>query len=629
MRFPISEVIQINYKLLSEIGIFPFPEDLKEQIALNRGLPVDWCTRKFTTHPPYNFTGLEGASKNLLHHVKLSEINDVDYFKQKFQIVVDSDLDGICSAAIFYKFAEKYYPNIETVYSLHSGKQHGLSKDIKIDEDTTLVICPDSASNDEKQCKELRNKYIDVICLDHHEMDTVNPYAYIVNCMESSYPNHNLCGAAVTWLFLYGYAQNCIEFFGDAQKYLLSLLDLVAIATISDIMLVTNEDNMYFIQNGLSNINSEVIKAFLQSQEIPLNDVTIEHIKFKVAPLVSAMIRMGSMEEKTLLFRAFIDDYEEFDYEKRGSLGVEVENIYDRVVRLCKNAKSRQDRAKQKLLEECQVHEYEHILLVEYQDNKPSTLTGLVANELANQYCKPCFVYRTNVERDKNGEAWFSGSVRNYDGSPIYSIKDLLSCGFQKDGDFNGHANACGGSVLSPTPNDDAGFFADLIEGYIHKNIIFADDFQNAAIGEKVYDVDFEIDADDVDVGFVQSMVYFDHYTGYGFDPVTVLIHGIEVDPENFKTMGKNSLSWKISGDGVDYVKFKIPEDDVLLKEIDNIDFGFTTDKVVCIDASCIFGINVYKGVAYPQAIVKDYTLTTYNINNPSDDDDWDLDLIL
>lgn len=57
---------------------------------------------------------------------------------------MDSDLDGICSAAIFKKFAEKYYPDIETVYSLHTGKQHGLSKDIKIDKDTTLVILPDS-----------------------------------------------------------------------------------------------------------------------------------------------------------------------------------------------------------------------------------------------------------------------------------------------------------------------------------------------------------------------------------------------------------------------------------------------------------------------------------------------------
>ena len=91
--------------------------------------------------------------------------------------------------------------------------------------------------------------------------------------------------------------------------------------------------------------------------------------------------------------------------------------------------------------------------------------------------------------------------------------------------------------------------------------------------------------------------------------------------------MGKNSLSWKICGDGVDYVKFKIPENDALLKEIDEIDFGFTTDKIVCIDVICTFGINVYKGVAYPQAVVKDYEIREVKKVESSDDDDWDLDL--
>ena len=67
--------------------------------------------------------------------------------KNKIQIIVDSDLDGICSASLFYKFIELYYGwrnDIECVYSIHKGKQHGLSNDIKIDDDTTVVILPDS-----------------------------------------------------------------------------------------------------------------------------------------------------------------------------------------------------------------------------------------------------------------------------------------------------------------------------------------------------------------------------------------------------------------------------------------------------------------------------------------------------
>ena len=585
---------------------------------MHRNLPPDWCTRLFVERPSLEFAGLEETSGRFKFHLdKRSQI----------QIIVDSDLDGIASAAILYKFLKKFYPTIETIYSIHTGKQHGLSNDIVIDELTELVIMPDAGSNDVERAHVLFDKGIDVICLDHHIMEQPNPYASIVSCMDGGYPNQNLCGAAVTWLFLYGFAFNRIQPSDEMIQYLFSLLDLVAVATISDIMSVTNEDNMYFIQNGLSNINSNAIKAFLQFQEIPLNDVTIEHIKYKVSPLISAMIRMGSMEEKTLLFRAFIDDYEEFDYEKRGSLGIETENIYDRVVRLCKNAKSRQDRAKQKLLDSCQVREYEHILLVEYPDEKASTLTGLVANELANQYCKPCIVYH---QSDANKTEYdisvkYTGSIRNYDGSPITSFKDVLELAFGDKCDVAGHDNAAGLIFDNLNPDEFAEQFSKALFSYY---LDINEDVSDTAIGEKEYTVDFEVDAEDIDPGFVQNMAFFDHYSGYGFSPVTVLIRNIPVNAENFKTMGKNSLSWKISEDGVDYVKFKISADDTLLNEIDEIDFGYTTDKVVYIDAICTFGINVYKGVAYPQCIVKDYDKVSVEfIKSNNDDDDWDLDL--
>ena len=615
-------MIIINYNLLCENDIFY--SDLKETIARNRGLPNDWCKREFNERPSFDFAGLKETSKVFLHHLKLAEIDGTDNSKQKFQIIVDSDLDGIASATIMYKYLQEFYPEIETTYSIHTGKQHGLSEDIKIDADTTLVFCPDSASNDVEQAESLLNHGIEIICLDHHIIEQDNPYAAIVSCMDGAYPNQNLCGAAVTWLFLYGFAFNCVQPNDDMIRFLLSLLDLVAIATISDIMLITNDDNMYFIQNGLSNINSNALKAFLQSQEIPLNDVTVEHIKFKVAPLISAMIRMGSMEEKILLFRAFIDDYEEFDYEKRGSLGIETENIYDRVVRLCKNAKSRQDRAKQKLLDSCQVHEYDHILLVEYQDSKSSTLTGLVANELANQYCKPCIVYHKSnlVTNSPENISEYAGSIRNYDGSPIASLKDTLENALEDNCYVQGHDNAAGISFVDLDPDTIAHYFDIVLS--LNNNI---DDESVVNIGERIYNVDFEIDAEEIDAGFVSRMTFFDHYSGYGFTPVTVLIRNIPVNAENFRTMGKNSISWKIGGDGVEYVKFRVPENDSLLREIDDIDFGSTGGKEVLIDAICTFGINIYKGVAYAQAVVKDYEIRGIKEVESNDDDDWDLDL--
>lgn len=575
----------------------------------------------FTERPPFDFAGLNSACTLLESHL----INANNNIKTKFQIVVDSDLDGVCSAAIVYKFIKRFYPQIEIIYSMHNGKQHGLSYDIEIDDDTSLVIIPDAGVNDTKECEKLFNKHIDVICLDHHIIERENPYTSIVSCMDGKYPNQNLCGAAVTWLFLYGFCYNCISFFDEHHSYLLDMLDLVGVATIADIMEVTNEDNMYFIQNGLKNIRSDALRAFLLANEVNLSDVSIEDIKFKVSPLISAMMRMGNMDEKKLMFRAFIDDYEVFDYEKRGSFEVMQESIYDRVVRLCKNAKGRQDRAKQKLLDECQVHEYPHIVIVEYEAEKSSTLTGLVANELTNKYCKPCIVYRTNGEKKIGDDIWYSGSARNYDGSPIESFKDVMSAVYKQDAMVQGHAQAFGVQLLAA----DANVYADLFEDYIRNNTAFADANQTCAIGEKVYNLDFSVSADEVDAGLIQKLHLFEHYTGYGFAQVTALVTDIHVNAENFTTMGKNSFNWRITNEdtGVTFVKFKVDKfNDKVCKLIDDIDIGATSYEEYSIDAICTFGLNIYKGEIHPQCVIKDYVCHKLE---KSIDEDWDLDLDL
>ena len=117
-----------------------FSKKLATVVAKNRGLPEDWCTRRFDIIPQSKFKGSKKAYDVFLQHLMSAE----NGLKQKIQIVVDSDLDGICSATILYKFLHECYPDIETVYSIHTGKQHGLSSDIKVNDDTTLVILPDS-----------------------------------------------------------------------------------------------------------------------------------------------------------------------------------------------------------------------------------------------------------------------------------------------------------------------------------------------------------------------------------------------------------------------------------------------------------------------------------------------------
>ena len=60
-------------------------------------------------------------------------------------------------------------------YYIHEGKQHGLCDFIDsydwLAKDISLVICPDSASNDYEYHAILKKYGVDCLILDHHETD--------------------------------------------------------------------------------------------------------------------------------------------------------------------------------------------------------------------------------------------------------------------------------------------------------------------------------------------------------------------------------------------------------------------------------------------------------------------------
>ena len=152
----------------------------------------------------------------------------------------------------------------------------------------------------------------------------------------------------------------------------------------------------------------------------------------------------------------------------------------------------------------------------------------------------------------------------------------------------------------------------------------------NVAIGEKQYQLDFSISSENIDAGFIKALHHFEHYSGYGFAPVTALVTDIVASSENFKTMGKNTFNWKIYDEenDVSYVKFKVDrESDELIQKLDDIDWDSDDyGKKYFIDAICTFGLNVYKGEIHPQCVVKDYIVREVFEDNNDDDEDLDLD---
>lgn len=148
------------------------------------------------------------------------------YANKPVLVIIDSDCDGFTSSAILINYLYKIFPAFvmnKLSWYIHSGKQHGLSDCIEYAKNFSLVICPDSSSNDYEYHDILFHLGIPVIVLDHHEADFISRNAVIINNQLSDYPNKEFSGAGVTWQFC-RYLDKLTK-----NNYADELLDLVAL----------------------------------------------------------------------------------------------------------------------------------------------------------------------------------------------------------------------------------------------------------------------------------------------------------------------------------------------------------------------------------------------------------------
>ncbi len=502
-----------------------------------------------------------------------------EYTQKRIHIVVDCDADGITSAAMIYRYIKDVYENTPT-YSLHTGKQHGLSEDIKIPEDTELLIIPDAGTNDVEQCKELSEKGVKIIVLDHHIKEIENPYAVVVNNQSSeNYGNKEFCGAGVVYKFLQ--AVDEYEWNNKADEF----LDLAALGNISDIMDMRSYETRYLTNKGLKNIHNKAFKAFLKLREEDMGrHVNINAVAFYITPLINAVCRVGTMEEKDLLFRAFCEEFAEFDYKNRKTNKTEKENIFKKCARESKNAKSRQDRAADKigiLLKE-QIERYstntKPVMFVKADNNIASVFTGLTAMKLASCYKRPCVVLR------KDGEI-YKGSARNFDNSPIENLKELL----QNTGKFEkcaGHENSFGVEIK---PENIKPALEILIDE-LAKN-----DWRTP--------VDFIISEDKLTTEFVYNIDCLKDYFATGLKQPTVIIKNITLKKSQCQVMGKEENTWKYCrDDNIEIIKFKCSPADEVLNWLNS-----DNEEELVVTVFGKTGFNAFGGKLTPRVIIDDY----------------------
>lgn len=525
--------------------------------------------------------------------------------KSRIYLVVDSDIDGFTSSAILYNYLMENFEDINIEYHIPDGKEHGLDTIMPLlehEQKYDLIILPDSSSNDYECHKKLNEMGYEILILDHHEAEKYSENAIVINNqLSKNYPNKSLSGVGVVYKFLQLLDER--NGFNSADSF----LDMVAVGECGDMMDLNTLENRFISDYGFSHLKNEGLRQLIKLQGYSIFGVKLEEITdsfldnasitpinaaFYIAPLVNALIRVGSSKEKELLFQSFIKGKDIIPSTKRGHKG-ETETIAEQSARNCYNARNRQNKEKEKALELLDIQisndclDDNKILILNADDiDVSNTLTGLCAMGVAAKYKKPVLLGRVNKE------GYLKGSMRGRGESELKDFRSfLLSSGYM---DYvEGHNNAAGFAIKE----------SDVSKLYDYANKELA----NINFNEGFYEADFIVNGN---CSYLNEMI-FDLWKGkniYGQNcPEPIIItQNLTIRPDNIKIIGAYKDTVKITFNNTTFMKFKAKE---LIEQLQNYPSGFI---------ATIVGrpsVNSWNGIETPQILIEDIEINKIDNN--------------
>ncbi len=209
----------------------------------------------------------------------------------------DYDVDGICATALLTRWLRTLGAEVVPFVPHRTRDGYDFSAAglaAAVDCDARLIITADCGSLAHDTVAAATEAGIDVIVTDHHTVSDVLPDAHaVVNPQrpDCSYPDKRLCGAGVA----YKVCELIGKELGVEGEPLLALLDLVALATVADLVPLEGE-NRVLVHFGLRRFaDSHVlgIRALFAAGAVDPNTVTSGQLGFVIAPRINAAGRVG------------------------------------------------------------------------------------------------------------------------------------------------------------------------------------------------------------------------------------------------------------------------------------------------------------------------------------------------
>ena len=246
------------------------------------------------------------------------------------------------------------------------------------------------------------------------------------------------------------------------------------------------------------------------------NKITLTTVAFYIAPLINSLIRLGTMEQKEILFKAMCDSKDTIERKIRGK-GIVNITVQEYAIKDMQSLHRKQSKLTEEeciLLHEqisyCQLDKLP--MLIVNADSVDGSMTGLIANKLVSTYKKPVFLMR------KKGNT-LAGSGRNFDKFAIVDLKKWCT----DSGLFKlaqGHANAFGVMIDNSNINELFGLISQLkVDAYVHS--VFGEYNAEALSGE-----------------IVKNIGSYDYIWGSGISEPLFVVKGMSINKYNISLKG-------------------------------------------------------------------------------------------
>ncbi len=349
---------------------------------------------------------------------------------KSIRIIGDYDIDGVMASYILKKALMRCGANVSVSIPERIKDGYGLNRSLVMranaDGIDTIITCDNGIAAIE-EIAYAKSLSMTVLVTDHHKIPPEghkNQADAIVNPHQEgcTYPNKELCGAAVAWKVVCVLYDKMDIPATEAQEF----IEHVAFATVGDIMSLTGE-NRILVKEGLkriANTRNIGMKAMIAQCGLLPEQIRAYHFGFVLGPCINASGRLDTAKRALQLF------FTEEDKEATiiANELVVLNNERKEITILGVEEATR--------IYEEQGYDKDRVIVI-YLPDMHESIAGIVAGRMRERYHKPTFILT-------NGEEGVKGSGRSTENYSMY--EELCKCSHLLT-KFGGHPMAAGLSL--------------------------------------------------------------------------------------------------------------------------------------------------------------------------------------